>query len=399
MHIIRALPNMEYGKLTVLHEADSIITDSGKRRRMVLCKCQCGTTDIFWAEALYTGNTTSCGCSRLGMDRIEATASACIRSTECYSDIWQSIQTNNTHVRDWVNIAETPCFYCNKQPLQVQKGRKDRGDAANVDWIHNGWDAVDPTKGHTLDNVVSCCKQCNRAKNDLSLEAFIRHIANMIGYRHTIYGGFYASVDACKLTIQHNVPALPQAIEATSQLEVGETFGQLTLIELTWIQFPCGKTQRVWKCQCKCGAEVVRTSNRLKSGRSRSCSKSGCVSRTRTPYEAALMIRLARTRNDDKRKGRDTLSLADFAKLATMNCVYCGCAPSGATRDRISGETFAYSGLDRLDNSLGHTYENCVPCCKHCNYIKGELSLNELNEYLTHLFTMSSAWLESFNND
>jgi 5-methylcytosine-specific restriction endonuclease McrA len=43
--------------------------------------------------------------------------------------------------------------------------------------------------------------------------------------------------------------------------------------------------------------------------------------------------------------------------------------------------TFLYSGIDRKDNEKGYTEENCVPCCKRCNGIKGEwLSYEEMLE-------------------
>lgn len=34
-------------------------------------------------------------------------------------------------------------------------------------------------------------------------------------------------------------------------------------------------------------------------------------------------------------------------------------------------------GCDRIDNSLPHTPENCVPCCKMCNIKKGTMSYDE----------------------
>lgn len=37
---------------------------------------------------------------------------------------------------------------------------------------HNGVDRVDNTKGYTVENCVSCCKRCNMAKNNMTLEEF-----------------------------------------------------------------------------------------------------------------------------------------------------------------------------------------------------------------------------------
>lgn len=39
-------------------------------------------------------------------------------------------------------------------------------------YINNGIDRIDNNKGYTIDNVVPCCKMCNQAKNDYTLQEF-----------------------------------------------------------------------------------------------------------------------------------------------------------------------------------------------------------------------------------
>ena len=52
----------------------------------------------------------------------------------------------------------------------------------------------------------------------------------------------------------------------------------------------------------------------------------------------------------------------DIAKdLMTSACVYCG----------LLELNVRVNGIDRLDSSKGYTSENCVPCCKSCNFMKG----------------------------
>jgi hypothetical protein len=46
-------------------------------------------------------------------------------------------------------------------------------------------------------------------------------------------------------------------------------------------------------------------------------------------------------------------------KMMTSPCVYCGF---------ISEETL--NGIDRKDGQLGYSQDNCVSCCKNCNFIK-----------------------------
>ena len=67
----------------------------------------------------------------------------------------------NISLKDFITLINQSCYYCGKYPA-------------------NGLDRIDSSKGYTLDNVVPCCKYCNRAKSDLSLEEFfgmIKHIA------------------------------------------------------------------------------------------------------------------------------------------------------------------------------------------------------------------------------
>jgi hypothetical protein len=55
----------------------------------------------------------------------------------------------------------------------------------------------------------------------------------------------------------------------------------------------------------------------------------------------------------DLYKGFEFNLTKEFIKVTISNpCVYCG---------------YPATGLDRMDNSIGHLMENCVPCCKECN--------------------------------
>ena len=47
--------------------------------------------------------------------------------------------------------------------------------------------------------------------------------------------------------------------------------------------------------------------------------------------------------------------------------------------------SYVYSGLDRVDNSIGYILENVVPCCVTCNSMKMAMSYNE---FITHLRAM-----------
>ena len=65
------------------------------------------------------------------------------------------------------------CWYC--------------GRVASED-NRNGIDRVDNSEGYTIDNTVSCCKECNVAKNDMSASDFIAHAARIVEHQKKLNG-------------------------------------------------------------------------------------------------------------------------------------------------------------------------------------------------------------------
>ena len=61
------------------------------------------------------------------------------------------------------------------------------------------------------------------------------------------------------------------------------------------------------------------------------------------------------------------LTEKEFNQLSASNCYYC--------------DKNGPNGVDRLDNNKGYIFFNCVPACKHCNYVKGDLSLDDFNTW------------------
>jgi len=49
-----------------------------------------------------------------------------------------------------------------------------------------------------------------------------------------------------------------------------------------------------------------------------------------------------------------------FEQMLRMPCHYCGSVPMGIIT----------MGIDRQNNSIGYTKDNCVPCCTMCNMMK-----------------------------
>ena len=64
-------------------------------------------------------------------------------------------------------LTKQLCHYCGAAPSQTHNRKTWNGN-----YIYNGLDRADNTKGYTVDNVVPCCKVCNGAKGTMTVEEF-----------------------------------------------------------------------------------------------------------------------------------------------------------------------------------------------------------------------------------
>lgn len=132
---------------------------------------------------------------------------------------------------------------------------------------------------------------------------------------------------------------------------------------------------RGYNCRCICGRGTVVRTWALKTGRIKSCGK-GCWKRSLlADHQAAKNELYKRYRSAAKVRGYNfALTRSEFSELIVRDCHYCGAAPSSRTHLKRH-EEFRYNGIDRVDNELGYTLANCVPCCDICNNSKSTLEL------------------------
>lgn len=74
-------------------------------------------------------------------------------------------------VEDFELMTSKPCHYCGKEPAQVRKIKGVQGE-----YVYNGIDRINNSKGYEHGNCVPCCGICNSMKYTLSVEDFIEHI-------------------------------------------------------------------------------------------------------------------------------------------------------------------------------------------------------------------------------
>jgi 5-methylcytosine-specific restriction endonuclease McrA len=88
-------------------------------------------------------------------------------------------------------------------------------------------------------------------------------------------------------------------------------------------------------------------------------------------HNANAKLIYAGYRASAKKRGYDfDLSFEAFQTLARQHCFYCNAPPGNTGAQKSAHSKYAYSGIDRVDNSQGYTTDNCVASCKDCNLAK-----------------------------
>lgn len=153
-----------------------------------------------------------------------------------------------------------------------------------------------------------------------------------------------------------------------------------------------------WELRCDCGNIVYKLAHIVVNGSIQSCGCKQSEARSRSGMKARKydpVISSARRvwRNTYKDDGLD---FDTFYALSQQPCHYCGRPPHRITNAAASARTasatqlhdgyFTYNGLDRVDNTKGHTRGNLVPCCSTCNYMKRNMTLSEFLEQVGRIF-------------
>lgn len=80
------------------------------------------------------------------------------------------------------------------------------------------------------------------------------------------------------------------------------------------------------------------------------------------------------------------LTIDEFTEIIEKDCVYCGAPPKEKKIGATCYGTYKCNGIDRIDNNIGYTKANSVPCCSECNFCKGTLSKDEFLELVQKVY-------------
>lgn len=161
------LTGQKFGRLTVIKF--SHINKS--KNTCWLCKCRCGKETIVRGYSLKYGDTKSCGCLKKEFyEKHRLPKGIAARNDVIYAHKNRAKQKNLEQAltdEQIIALHKENCHYCGVPPSNILFPLNYNGS-----YTYSGIDRVDSNKGYTIDNVVSCCIDCNRAKNDLTYDEF-----------------------------------------------------------------------------------------------------------------------------------------------------------------------------------------------------------------------------------
>lgn len=204
------------------------------------------------------------------------------------------------------------CFYCGFKP--------------NWPETHNGIDRVDNEKGYIEENCVSCCTQCNVAKNDLNINDFKFRINKLYLNYILKYNEIWIDDGVKIYEINNKISVFSKKNRKTELSQKYPDDYNLSIgsyAQKIWIVTKCNVTSR---------------------------------------YK-------------DVKFNLDPLKT--FENYILGVCNYCKLKPQFP---------FSRNGIDKIDPNEGYLEENCVSCCKFCNIAKLDYSIDEFKEWIIRIY-------------
>lgn len=176
------LIGQKFNRLTVISSEGSKLYGKTKKR-LWKCLCDCGGIIITNTGALTRSNTKSCGClhNELSSGNSKKSRYKLANPDSGYISIMSRYKQNaknrdldfNLSFEQFKLLITSSCYYCNTEPSNIYY-------KSYYNIKYNGVDRKDNKKGYEIDNVVSCCKICNIAKNNNTYEDFLEWIAKLV---------------------------------------------------------------------------------------------------------------------------------------------------------------------------------------------------------------------------
>lgn len=182
------LVGLKFNRLLVLDKIESKAYGKYKKRQWK-CLCDCGNIAYAITSQLKNNLTKSCGCLHKEYSSINGINSRhkVAKHNTGYNTIYSAYK-NNARNRGlsfdldkdyFIKLLSMNCSYCGIEPSSIY-------DKSYYRITYNGIDRIDNNIGYIKSNVVTCCKICNIAKNNLSFEDFYDWVHRIINNKKNL---------------------------------------------------------------------------------------------------------------------------------------------------------------------------------------------------------------------
>lgn len=174
------LRGLRYGDLECI---DFVEYDPVHERSFWKWKChRCGTGErIAPANLIKASTYQDCGCSR--HHGLESLLYHRYRHIIDRHLKYGGTEEDRIPFGLWKHMVTQPCHYCGAEPDQPVRRHPEGKEPGPIHMYVNGIDRIDSNKPYTLENVVSCCKWCNIAKNNHPTDDFLAHCMAVIEHQ------------------------------------------------------------------------------------------------------------------------------------------------------------------------------------------------------------------------
>jgi hypothetical protein len=188
-NLVNDMKDAKVGRLTILSQGEDFVSKSGRKDITWLCRCDCGNiTTVRAANLRGKRPTMSCGClaSEISSKRLKTLNK---NNTKYHPRIvsaraiWKNrYNDGDLSFDEFYHLSQQKCFYCGCNPIGSYALATESSKTATERYkkhsrfTYNGLDRVDSGKGHSKDNVVTCCKYCNTSKSNRELNEFLNWV-------------------------------------------------------------------------------------------------------------------------------------------------------------------------------------------------------------------------------
>lgn len=169
---------LRFNNFILSKKDNDIISKNGVKYTAWKCICDCGCEFTTTTKAIKKGRK-SCGClSKSNRFKL-------VSDKEYFTNLKIGHYKYSAEKRNikwgiskdyFFELITNNCYFCGSLPSLENKRGKHK-------ILLNGIDRLDNTKDYVIENVVSCCRFCNYAKSNSTLEDFKLWIKRLIKYQ------------------------------------------------------------------------------------------------------------------------------------------------------------------------------------------------------------------------